>query len=147
MEAEYFTSLAAEVERFVADGKHRMLITSSGPGEGKSTVAAGLARSLARSGRTSVVLVDTDHLRPTIHRLFRVDNYHADSVVPARHPSSTCARKTRQFGLATVGCSSRQRSGRLRGRGRRRLCPHAQRAGGRRRTGREAPKNAAWVTS
>ena len=75
MEAEYFTSLAAEVERFVADGKHRMLITSSGPGEGKSTVAAGLARSLARSGRTSVVLVDTDHLRPTIHRLFGVDNY------------------------------------------------------------------------
>ena len=75
MEAEYFTSLAAEVERFVADGKHRLLITSSGPGEGKSTIAAGLARSLARSGRTSVVLVDTDHLRPTVHRLFGVDNY------------------------------------------------------------------------
>jgi Mrp family chromosome partitioning ATPase len=75
MEAEYFTSLAAEVERFVADGKHRLLITSSGPGEGKSTVSAGLARSLARSGRTSVVVIDIDHLRPTIHRLFGVDNY------------------------------------------------------------------------
>lgn len=75
MEAEYFTSLAAEVERAVADGKHRILLTSAGPGEGKSTVTAGLARSLARSGRTSVVVVDTDHLRPTIHRLFGVDNY------------------------------------------------------------------------
>jgi Mrp family chromosome partitioning ATPase len=75
MEAEYFTSLAAEVERFVSDGKHRILLTSAGPGEGKSTIAAGLGRALARSGRTSVVLVDTDHLRPTVHRLFGVDNY------------------------------------------------------------------------
>src|SRR5262245_42421971 len=74
MEAEYFTSLAAEVERFVSDGKRRLLFTSSGPGEGKSTVSAGLGRALARSGRTSVVIVDTDHLRPTQHRLFQLDN-------------------------------------------------------------------------
>lgn len=75
MEAEYFTSLAAEVERFVGDGKRRLLLTSAGPGEGKSTIAAGLGRALARSGRTSVVVVDTDHLRPTQHRLFQLDNY------------------------------------------------------------------------
>ncbi len=75
METEYFTSLGAEVERFVGDGRRRILLTSAGPGEGKSTISAGLARALARSGRTSVVLLDTDHLRPTIHRLFGVDNY------------------------------------------------------------------------
>lgn len=74
MEAEYFTSLAAEVERFVGEGKRRMLLTSSGPSEGKSTISAGLGRALARSGRTSVVIVDTDHLRPTQHRLFQLDN-------------------------------------------------------------------------
>jgi len=75
MEAEYFTSLAAEIERFVGDGKRRILITSAGPGEGKSTVAAGVARAIARSGRTSVVLIDVDHLRPSVHRMFGVDNY------------------------------------------------------------------------
>jgi Mrp family chromosome partitioning ATPase len=75
MEAEYFTSLAAEVERFVGDGKRRILLTSAGPSEGKSTITAGLGRALARSGRTSVVVVDTDHLRPTQHRLFELDNY------------------------------------------------------------------------
>jgi len=75
MEAEYFTSLGAEIERLVGDGKRRLLLTSSGPGEGKSTLTAGLGRALARSGRTSVVVVDIDHLRPTQHRLFSVDNH------------------------------------------------------------------------
>ena len=50
-----------------------VLVTSGGPGEGKSTVSANLAVSLAQAGR-SVVLVDADLRRPAIHRRCRLPN-------------------------------------------------------------------------
>ena len=50
-----------------------ILITSTNAGEGKSTTAANLAASLAQAGH-SVILVDTDLRRPTLHRLFQVPN-------------------------------------------------------------------------
>lgn len=46
-----------------------ILVTSSVPGEGKSVTAAHIARSLARSGK-SVILVDADMRRPSQNRLF-----------------------------------------------------------------------------
>lgn len=47
-----------------------LMITSAVPGEGKSLTAAELARSMARSGK-SVILVDADMRRPSQNRLFR----------------------------------------------------------------------------
>ena len=73
-EADCYVSLGAEVERHVARGKRTLLITSSGPGEGKSTIAAGLAGVLARLRGIRVVLVDTDQYKPSQHRLFNLDN-------------------------------------------------------------------------
>src|SRR5206468_5910817 len=64
-QSDPYEPLAGEMRRLVADGKRRMLITSSGAGEGKSTVTANLGRALARSGQLNVVLVDTDQMRPT----------------------------------------------------------------------------------
>lgn len=49
-----------------------LLITSANMGEGKSTVAANLAASLAQSGKR-VILVDADMRRPTLHHLMEVD--------------------------------------------------------------------------
>lgn len=46
-----------------------ILVTSAVPGEGKSTVAAGLARALALSGE-SCALVEVDLRRPTFHQQF-----------------------------------------------------------------------------
>jgi len=74
MEHDIYEPLAGEVLRLVAEGKRRLLITSSGAGEGKSTVTARLGRALARSGSLSVVLVDTDQMRPTLHTLFGLEN-------------------------------------------------------------------------
>lgn len=47
----------------------RLLITSSGPGEGKTFVATNLAVSLAQEGKR-VILVDADLRRPQVHKVF-----------------------------------------------------------------------------
>ncbi|CAN5595803.1 hypothetical protein BH09CHL1_BH09CHL1_11340 [soil metagenome] len=50
-----------------------LAITSAGPGEGKSTVAANLAVSMAQAGFTTVI-VDADLRRPTLHNVFGIRN-------------------------------------------------------------------------
>lgn len=50
-----------------------LLITSSGPEEGKSTTAANLGIAFAQSGKR-VIIVDADLRKPTQHKVWETDN-------------------------------------------------------------------------
>ena len=50
-----------------------LLITSSQPGEGKTTTVVNIATTLAQTG-AKVVIVDADMRRPRIHSIFNMDN-------------------------------------------------------------------------
>jgi capsular exopolysaccharide synthesis family protein len=72
-------SFGAEAYRVLRNNLHyatpdvplrRVLVTSAGPGEGKSTTAANLAVAMAQSER-SVLLVEADLRRPSVHTIFR----------------------------------------------------------------------------
>jgi capsular exopolysaccharide synthesis family protein len=72
--AEAFRSLRTNLEYSGIDSQLRtLLVTSSGAGEGKSTVASNLAAIVAQSGKR-VALIDADLRRPSVHRFFDIDN-------------------------------------------------------------------------
>ena len=66
-------AIAATIAFSTPEDFHRLLlVTSAAPGEGKTTVAAGLAMSLARMGRPTV-LVDFDLPCPLLHEMFGLE--------------------------------------------------------------------------
>jgi polysaccharide biosynthesis transport protein len=72
--AESFRTLRSNIE--FTDTEHppkTILVTSSRPGEGKTTIASNLAVIYAQSGKR-VVLVDADLRRPSIHTAVGVSN-------------------------------------------------------------------------
>ncbi len=71
---ESFRMLRTQISFIGSYGQLKTLVlTSSQPNEGKSTVSANLAISLALN-KKKVVLVDTDLRRPTIHQTFNMGN-------------------------------------------------------------------------
>lgn len=70
MDMVAYKALASTIRPIIAKGVTRILITSSGPREGKSTIASNLSRALASTGKYRVALIDADLMRPTVHDNF-----------------------------------------------------------------------------
>ncbi|MEH7252009.1 CpsD/CapB family tyrosine-protein kinase [Neobacillus niacini] len=72
--SEQYRTIRTNIQYSSIDKELRVLmVTSSGPGEGKSTSAANLAVVFAQLGK-KVLLVDADLRKPTAHRTFGVNN-------------------------------------------------------------------------
>ncbi|MDR3587310.1 MAG: CpsD/CapB family tyrosine-protein kinase [Desulfosporosinus sp.] len=82
--SEAFRMLRTNVQFANVDSKvKKIMITSSGPGEGKSFTVANLAVSMAQSGKT-VIVIDADLRKPVQHKLFGLNNGEGLSVVLAQ---------------------------------------------------------------
>ena len=87
---------------FLTDTKNppkSVLITSSVPLEGKSTIASALARQSARSG-LKVILVDADLRRPRLHEVIGIPNQNGLSeVLTGRANPETAIHRDEKSGL------------------------------------------------
>ncbi|MGM7721728.1 CpsD/CapB family tyrosine-protein kinase [Metabacillus sp. Hm71] len=73
--AEQFRTIRTNIQFSSVDEElQTMIVTSSGPGEGKSTTTANLAVVFAQQGKR-VLLVDADLRKPTVHYTFRLENH------------------------------------------------------------------------
>ncbi len=107
LESEAFRCLRTNVRFSDVDRPRRvLLVTSTGPEEGKSTILANLAVSLAQAGRR-VLLVDTDLRRPSLHRLFALSKTAGLADVLAGDATlETALRATAVAGLDLLPCGT-----------------------------------------
>ncbi|MBB6638154.1 polysaccharide biosynthesis tyrosine autokinase [Cohnella thailandensis] len=72
--SESYRTLRTNIDFSSIDGQMQVLmVTSAGPGEGKSTTIGNLAVAYAQSER-KVVLIDADLRKPTEHYTFQISN-------------------------------------------------------------------------
>lgn len=72
--AESYRTLRTNIQYSSFDKEVRVIvITSAEPGEGKSTTAGNFALSLAQDGK-SVILIDCDLRKPSLHKKFKFSN-------------------------------------------------------------------------
>lgn len=72
--AEAYRTLRTNIQFSALERPHRrLLVTSAGPDEGKSTTVANLAVTMAQA-ETKVIVVDADLRRPAQHEIFNLRN-------------------------------------------------------------------------
>jgi len=105
--AEAFRGLRTNLEFASVDKPLKtILITSPGPSEGKSTIAANLAAAIAQ-GNKRVILLDGDLRRPRVHRMLGMSNHVGLSeIFRGQSDVRDVARYTKVRNLAVITSGS-----------------------------------------
>ncbi len=83
-----------------------LLVTSPGPGEGKSTSVANLAITMAQMG-SKVLLIDSDLRRPILHSIFNIDRrVGLSNVLVGRATIEEAAQTTEIDNLFVMPCGT-----------------------------------------
>ncbi len=87
--SEAYRTLRTNIQFSNIDQKIKtILITSSGPREGKSTTATNLAVTIAQSGK-KVLLIDSDLRKPRVHQYFELPNTRGLTTVASTNEEYT----------------------------------------------------------
>lgn len=103
--SEAYRVLRANLLHALADPPPRViLVTSPGPGEGKSTVCANLGVVLSQAGKRTLV-VDCNLQRPRLHEIFGAPNSRglADALASELDPRELFQEPLRNLKLMTAG--------------------------------------------
>jgi polysaccharide biosynthesis transport protein len=102
-------------ERAATTGQNVVLVTSTEPGEGKSTLALSLARAMAAVGKR-VILVDCDFRHPSVGRLsgltspINLVEYLVDGKLPENYATVAAEDSVSSLLLITTSASKSQAS-------------------------------------
>lgn len=102
--ADLFRILRTQIVQALDKKKGSALgVCSARAGEGKTFVAANIAASIALSQEHSVLLIDLDLRRPTIHKLFRLDpNPGVTDFIGGNARLPDCIRRLAVAGLEII---------------------------------------------
>ncbi len=103
--AESYRTLRTNIQYSSFDKEYKVIvITSSEPGEGKSTTAGNLALCMAQ-GDKKVILIDCDLRKPSLHKKFKVSNLVglSDVIIGKEELSAAIHRYNNNLVLLTSG--------------------------------------------
>lgn len=103
--AEAYRGLRTSLEYSSVDKKLKtIVVTSSNPGEGKSTVSTNLAFVLSQGGK-KVVIVDADLRKPTIHKKLKLANTEGltDLLIGKRNINQVSKAVDENINIITAG--------------------------------------------
>ena len=103
--AEAYRSLKTNIQYSSFDKEYKtIVITSSNPGEGKSTTSGNLELTLAE-GESRVLLVDCDMRKPSMHKNFRVTNTYgiADILLQRKKVMDVAHMYNKNLSIITAG--------------------------------------------
>src|SRR4029077_1598498 len=84
------------------EGGQALVVTSSGPGEGKTVVASNLALALAQTGQR-VLLIDADMRRPRVHEVLEYPQEPGlSNVLTGDTKYEVAVRQMEQTGMAVL---------------------------------------------